>query len=331
MRRSDYGIGLPGNGHGSHGNNGHGMNANASGATLLFLKNINVPLGVLLSLIGFAVYATYQAYLSSIDVHRLPVCPQWSSTPPPPASTTIAPDPIATSPHQCDAYAPLLAGITADMNEWRHHGGITESIMTQILAISPSWEGFLCHIRDGELFVSNVRRGTESRVSATLMLTYLALKDIAKDIADTSFFVSTNDEGPRSAPHLPIFSFNRPTKKRSPSATSTSGGNKNEQQYDKPTSLLIPDFTFFAWPESLIGPYDHAMDDITTSAVTTNPWATRTAKLFWRGANSPMRSPLANVAHELGDMGDIKYISWGGSQDGKRIMVCLIVASFRCP
>jgi uncharacterized membrane protein len=288
----------------------------------LLFHRVSTPFITFVPLIVVSIYLAYQAYRSTTRVHPLPLCPRWPIHDNPhihpsntnASSTTSMNNTNWSSPNgpQCDRYASLTIGATIDIERWRHHGGITHLVMEQLMKL-PEWEGFYIHIRDGEIFVSRIKRGTESRVAATLLLTYIALKDIAHGIPDTTFFITTSDEGPRSRHDLPIMSFNRPTSVHLPMTSLT--------------SLLIPDFTFFAWPESLIGPYPSAINDIHGAAKRVS-WVNRTRRLMWRGAHSAMRQPLAQIATVYANITDIQFIGWGGWKNGKRIKVCPLTLTF---
>jgi len=200
-----------------------------------------------------------------------------------------------------------LARARLDVNRWRKQkGGLQRKDLEGAMKVASDrrWEGFTGHIRNGKLYVSRLQDGSESRPAAILMLTYLALPpDFVKTLPDTSFVINTVDEGPRELRDLPFMSFDRPT----------------EHDDDALASFLVPDFTFFAWPESLIGPYDVALERIAQSRERW-PFANRTSKLFWRGAQCANRNPLRDVRARLQGDADIEYISWGGWDAEHRIM-----------
>jgi len=184
----------------------------------------------------------------------------------------------------------------------RYAGGLTPEQQASYRSFCEKRAGAACMrvaIVGGRLFVRDFLPGYQSRHLATLHAMYCVAQRFGP-LADAELVIEVTDGGLNAA-DLPVFMITRPR--------------------GACLGILYPDFTFYAWPESVCPPershaygyiYDRFEERARTSRVhPLEAWEHKADKLFWRGGRLSTQvrdrqvSALQRVAHA-----DVAFMEW---------------------
>lgn len=171
----------------------------------------------------------------------------------------------------CKAEFPLLfPQIDDNLAAWRAKGGISfQDLDEAARTCDPRWGMARIVIRDGQLFLRQVREGDESRISALLHLIHTAVT------TDPS---STLQAGNATGIELVLSEADRDA---SPNDAVWAISKRVDEPKSKGTWLL-PDFGFAGWPETGIASFDEFLH-LAQLQDQLAPWAHKGDKILWRG------------------------------------------------
>ena len=194
----------------------------------------------------------------------------------------------------CDssAFAALYRPIAREI---ARHSPLTAKTLSATARVCPLG-GFGILIRNRTVYTHRVSSGYETRAASMLMLFYTALSDPAfvSTLSDTDFWITCHDTPPGDTT-LPLMALAR---RRPPNSNA-------------PAVLAVPDFTFWSYPETRIGPYDRALRLI-AEATSGLSLVQRTEKVFWRGNRCDRRDALFDWGRRHPSIDDIAACRWEG-------------------
>lgn len=172
----------------------------------------------------------------------------------------------------CKAEFPLLYPQLQDnVAAWRAKGGIKYADLDEAArTCAQNWGMARVVIRDGQVFLRQVREGGESRISALLHLIHTAVT------ADPSSFATSSSDN--TGIELVL---SEADKDASPSDAVWVLSKRLAEPKEKGTWLL-PDFGFAGWPEAGIASFDEFLHlaQLQDQLV---PWEHKADKVLWRG------------------------------------------------
>lgn len=202
----------------------------------------------------------------------------------------------------CRAEFPLLfPQIHDNVAAWRAKGGISHADLDEAARTCVSnWGMARVVIRDGQLFLRQVREGGESRISALLHLLHTAVT------TDPSSFTSADDPSGTGI-ELVLSEADK-------DASSSDAVWVLSKRVDEPASKgtwLLPDFGFAGWPETGISSFDEFLHLASLQDVLV-PWNLKPDRILWRGlANGyPPRMDLLAQTRGEDEWADVKQTSF---------------------
>ncbi|GAC95771.1 hypothetical protein PHSY_003347 [Pseudozyma hubeiensis SY62] len=174
----------------------------------------------------------------------------------------------------CRAEFPLLfPQIQQNVDAWKAKGGISYHDLDEATRTSAgNWGMARVVIRDGQLFLRQVREGGESRISALLHLLHTAIT------TDPSSTFSQNDPY-NTGVELVLSEADK-------DASSTSSAiwvlSKRVSEPASTGTWLLPDFGFVGWPEAGIASFSE-FTHLASLQDTLVPWSVKSDRILWRG------------------------------------------------
>lgn len=176
----------------------------------------------------------------------------------------------------CEAEFPLLyPQIHDNVAAWKAKGGIKYGDLDEAARTCVgNWGMARVVIRDGQLFLRQVREGGESRISALLHLLHTAV------VTDPSSFTSSSDDDPTNTGVELVLS--EADKDASPTSDAVWVLSKRVSEDKSKGTWLLPDFGFAGWPETGIASFDEFLhlaqlqDHIVA-------WHQKADRVLWRG------------------------------------------------
>ena len=177
----------------------------------------------------------------------------------------------------CRAEFPLLyPQLEANAAAWRAKGGINHRDLDEAARTCVgNWGMARVVIRDGQLFLRQVREGGESRISALLHLLHTAVTT-----QPSSFTTTTNATASLGGGIELVLS--EADKDASPTSDAVWVLSKRVSEPASKGTWLLPDFGFAGWPEAGIASFDEFLHlaQLQDHLV---PWAQKADKILWRG------------------------------------------------
>ena len=173
----------------------------------------------------------------------------------------------------CKAEFPLLYPQLSDnVDAWKAKGGISHSDIEEAARTCVgNWGMARVVIRDGQLYLRQVREGGESRISALLHLLHTALT------SDPSSFSTHHPDG--TGIELVL---SEADKDASPTSSAVWVLSKKLSEPKTTGTWLLPDFGFAGWPEAGIASFDEFLH-LAQLQDHLIPWAQKGDKILWRG------------------------------------------------
>ncbi|SJX62208.1 uncharacterized protein SRS1_13055 [Sporisorium reilianum f. sp. reilianum] len=176
----------------------------------------------------------------------------------------------------CQAEFPLLyPQIQHNVAAWKAKGGIKYSDLDEAArTCAANWGMARVVIRDGQLFLRQVREGGESRISALLHLLHTAV------VTDPSSFApETDDDATNTGVELVL---SEADKDASPTSDAVWVLSKRASEAESKGTWLLPDFGFAGWPEAGIASFDEFLHlaQLQDHLV---PWSQKADRVLWRG------------------------------------------------
>ncbi|SAM81765.1 uncharacterized protein UBRO_03095 [Ustilago bromivora] len=175
------------------------------------------------------------------------------------------------SPTTCRREFPLLfPQLDANVAAWKAKGGISYTDLDEAARTCVDrWGMARVVIRDGQLYLRQVREGGESRISALLHLLHTAIS------TDPSSFSSRSDTGIELV-------LSEADKEASPSSNVIWVLSKRVDEPASKGTWLLPDFGFIGWPEAGIASFEEFthLAQLQDHLV---PWHAKGDKALWRG------------------------------------------------
>lgn len=173
----------------------------------------------------------------------------------------------------CLAEFPLLyPQLDDNVQAWRAKGGISYDELDKAASTcDPRWGMARVVIRDGQLFLRQVREGDESRISALLHLLHTAVT------SDPSSF---DAQLPNSNGVELVLS--EADRDASPSSDAVWTISKRVDEDKAKGTWLLPDFGFAGWPETGIASFDE-FAHLAQLQDHLYPWEKKGNKVLWRG------------------------------------------------
>ncbi|SPO26218.1 uncharacterized protein UTRI_02494 [Ustilago trichophora] len=175
----------------------------------------------------------------------------------------------------CRSEFPLLfPQLEANVAAWKDKGGISYADLDQAARTSATnWGMARVVIRDGQLYLRQVREGGESRISALLHLLNTAITTLPSSADQAS--ISSNGTGIELV-------LSEADKDASASSDAIWVLSKKISEPAAKGTWLMPDFGFAGWPEAGIASFDEflhlaALQDHLV------PWPQKGDKVLWRG------------------------------------------------
>ena len=173
----------------------------------------------------------------------------------------------------CKAEFPLLfPQLDANVAAWKAKGGIRyRDVEEAARSCVGNWGMARVVIRDGQLYLRQVREGGESRISALLHLLHTAV------VSEPSSF-SSNTSTPAGVELV----LSEADKDASPTSDAVWVLSKRISEDAAKGTWLLPDFGFAGWPEAGIASFDEFLHLAQLQDVLT-PWEHKGDKILWRG------------------------------------------------
>lgn len=172
-------------------------------------------------------------------------------------------------------FGKLYPQLETNTRAWQAKGGISyDDVQGAAASSSQNWGMARVIVKDGQLFIRQVREGGESRISALLHLLHTA---VSTDPASSS-----TRGGKVGSPVPPVdLVFTTADKDGNPSAVAWTL-DKRVNEDPRIGTWLMPDFGFAGWPEAGIASYEEfiALSDREERQF---PWPHKDNRAFWRG------------------------------------------------
>lgn len=174
----------------------------------------------------------------------------------------------------CLAEFPLLfPQISSNVAAWKAKGGISYTDLDNAARTSvDNWGMARVVIRDGQLFLRQVREGGESRISALLELLHEAV------ITDPASSTAADD---RFSTGVELV-LSEADKDASPSSDAIWVLAKRTSEPAEKGTWLMPDFGFAGWPETGIASFAEFLHLASLQDLLV-PWSTKADRILWRG------------------------------------------------
>ncbi|KIS70076.1 uncharacterized protein UMAG_10184 [Mycosarcoma maydis] len=174
----------------------------------------------------------------------------------------------------CKAEFPLLfPQIQDNVAAWQAKGGISYTDLDQAArTCAGNWGMARIVIRDGQLFLRQVREGGESRISALLHLVHTAVT------TDPSSFTSADDPSNTGVELV----LSEADKDASPTSDAVWVLSKRTSEPKSKGTWLLPDFGFAGWPETGIASFAEFLH-LASLQDHLVPWSHKADRVLWRG------------------------------------------------
>jgi hypothetical protein len=187
---------------------------------------------------------------------------------------------LALSESVCAKEFPLLYPQLEELKQhWKRRGGISKSDVDELERAASgqnNWGWARVIIRDGKVYIRSLRKGVDTRLTATLMLLHDAVS------ADPGSSAPGSGEEPLPPIDL-ILSVG--DKEGFPGAESGPAWVLTKLMADTKSqgNWLSPDFGFAGWPEARVPSYSEVVDLNRQVEQEVGGWAGKDDRAFWRG------------------------------------------------
>ena len=207
-------------------------------------------------------------------------------------SRTLSSRNYLLSDDQCTAEFPeLYDQIDISVRHYKARGGLKREMLEEA-AKGPALTRVIVY--DNQVYVKSMHQGYQSRVYAVLSDLHRAVVTSPEPLPNIDFIFGTADSGESSCG----FGFARGKK--------------------EPHIWLMPCFSFWSWPETLVGDYfevERKIDAVESRVA----WDMKVPKLFWRGAPSMNFRRQAIIDRvENASWSDIKPLDWAAHPEDRR-------------
>ncbi|KAI3996721.1 hypothetical protein MKX01_041021 [Papaver californicum] len=197
-----------------------------------------------------------EASLSCVLVNQTYSCP---------VSATANEDNISSSSSSAEVCPEYFRWIHEDLQPWRNTG-ITEEVVIS----AKSRAGFRLVIVDGKMYVETYKKDLDTRDIFSLWGILQLLRKYPKKLPDLDMMFDSHDrpvikskdyQGPNATSPPPIFRY------------------CNHPGF---MDLVLPDWSFWGWPETNIKPWDTLLEELKEGNMRTK-WRDRDPYAYWKG------------------------------------------------